>query len=218
MQRDSALPQEDPIQEDTDLPERLLVYSELQTRTTRSSHQQPLILLNRQKFLIKWGKSHNHSHEENDKDLTKSWPLTSFTNTGRSRICLEKKNFACLFSGVAWWSCSSKITESRLPGGKYRFSLQLKSGTCQKEAHCTAAFPSWYTLLRSLKHLVGPEEAACLCFVFLKLIFWGTVSCFTLYNDQSRQHLPASLPRELRNGGKRKRSALVADFHLKKAP
>ena len=124
MPRDSALPQEDPIQEDTDPQERLLVYSELRTWTTRSSHQQPLILLNRQKFLIKWGKSHNHSHEENAKgSLAKSWPLTSFTDTGRSRICLEKKNFACLFNGVAWWSCSSKITKARLPRCKYRLKV-----------------------------------------------------------------------------------------------
>ena len=71
-------------------------------------------------------------------------------------------------------------------------SLQLRSGTCQKEARCTAAFPSWYTLLRSLKHLVRPEEATCLCFVFLKLIFWGR--CLVLLNimiSQGNTCLPA---------------------------
>ena len=52
-------------------------------------------------------------------------------------------------------------------------SLQLRSGTCQKEARCTAAFPSWYTLLRSLKHLVCPEEAACLFFVISNWSFEG---------------------------------------------
>ena len=143
MQRGSALPQEDPIQEDTDLPERRLVYSELQMRTTRSSHQQPLILLNRQKFLIKWGKSHNHSHEENDKDLSKSWPLTSFTNTGRSRICLEKKNFTCLFKGVTWWSCSSKITKARLPGEAniaYKCPIEIWDLSKRSALHCCLPF------------------------------------------------------------------------------
>ena len=144
MQHGSALPLEDPIQEDTDPQERLLVCSELQTWTTRSSHQQPLILLNRQKFLIKWGKSHNHSHEENAKgSLAKSWPLTSFTDTGRSRICLEKKNFACLFKGVAWWSCSSKITKARLPGEAniaYKCPIEIWDLSKRSALHCCLPF------------------------------------------------------------------------------
>ena len=97
MQRDSALSREGPIQEDTDPQERLLVYSELQTRTTRSSHQQPLILLNRQKFLVKWGKSHNHSHEENAKDSLAEVDLlpVSPTQAGAELVRRRKASLVC---------------------------------------------------------------------------------------------------------------------------